>query len=234
MGAVYRIEHVRMGKVAAMKVLHRELAKDEQVVKRFRREVEIVSKLNHPNIVQTFDFGYWEGLLYLIMEYVKGDDLGALLRREGPLAVPRAFTLAVQVCSALDEAHHHGVVHRDLKPENIVCTRRRDEEHAKVLDFGLAKLRERPELGEITGAGNLIGTPYYMSPEQVRSDSVDHRTDIYSLGGTLYRMVTGHFPFDGNSPMGIMSKHLTDDVVTPSTRAPDCHIPPELDRIILR
>jgi serine/threonine protein kinase len=234
MGAVYRVEHVRMGKVAAMKVLHRELAKEDQIVKRFRREVEVVSRLNHPNIVQTFDFGSWEGLLYLIMEYVKGDDLGAIIKREGALPVPRAMSLGVQICSALDEAHHLGVMHRDLKPENIVSVRRRDEEHAKVLDFGLAKLRERPELGEITGAGHLIGTPYYMSPEQVRSENVDHRTDIYSLGGTLYRFVTGEFPFEGNSPMGIMSKHLTDELVPPSERAPDLHIPPEVDRIILR
>jgi serine/threonine-protein kinase len=234
MGAVYRVEHVRMGKVAAMKVLHRELAKEDQIVKRFRREVEVVSRLNHPNIVQTFDFGSWEGLLYLIMEFVKGEDLGAIIKREGPLPVPRAIALGVQICSALDEAHHLGVMHRDLKPENIVCVRRRDEEHAKVLDFGLAKLRERPGLGEITGAGNLIGTPYYMSPEQVRSEAVDHRTDIYSLGGTLYRVVTGQFPFDGNSPMGIMSKHLTDELVPPSERAPEQQIPPELDRIILR
>jgi serine/threonine protein kinase len=234
MGAVYRVEHVRMGKVAAMKVLHRELAKEDQIIKRFRREVEVVSRLNHPNIVQTFDFGSWEGLLYLIMEYVKGEDLGAMVKREGPLPLSRAIPLGMQICSALDEAHHAGVMHRDLKPENIVCVRRREEEHAKVLDFGLAKLRERPELGEITGAGNLIGTPYYMSPEQVRSENVDHRTDIYSLGGTLYRVLTGEFPFDGNSPMGIMSKHLTDDLVPPSERAPDRHIPPEIDRIILR
>jgi serine/threonine-protein kinase len=234
MGAVYRVEHVRMGKVAAMKVLHRELAKEDQIVKRFRREVEVVSRLNHPNIVQTFDFGSWEGLLYLIMEHVKGEDLGAMVKRDGPLPVPRAMALGVQICSALDEAHHAGVVHRDLKPENIVCVRRRQEEHAKVLDFGLAKLRERPELGEITGAGNLIGTPYYMSPEQVRSEGVDHRTDLYSLGATLYRVITGEFPFDGNSPMGIMSKHLTDDLVLPSERRPGLALPEEVDRVILR
>jgi eukaryotic-like serine/threonine-protein kinase len=213
MGAVYRVEHVRMGKVAAMKVLHRELAGDEQVIKRFHREVEVVSRLNHPNIVQTFDFGYWEGLLYLIMEYVKGEDLGALVKREGPVPAPRALALAVQVCSALDEAHHLGVVHRDLKPENVVRVRRRDEEHAKVLDFGLAKLRERPELGEITGAGS---------------------TDIYSLGATLYRVLTGCFPHEGTSPMGIMSKHLTDRLVPPSERAPTVPLSAEVDRVVMR
>jgi serine/threonine protein kinase len=234
MGAVYRVEHVRMGKVAAMKVLHRELAHDEQVVKRFHREVEVVSRLNHPNIVQTFDFGYWEGLLYLIMEFVKGEDLGALIKREGPLPGARALALGVQVCSALDEAHHLGVVHRDLKPENIVCVRRRDEEHAKVLDFGLAKLRERPEIGEITGGGSLVGTPYFMSPEQVRSENVDHRTDIYSLGATLYRVVTGMFPFEGNSPMAIMSKHLTERLIPPSERAPGLGLSAEVDRMVMK
>src|SRR5207247_10174634 len=135
------------------------LGKRASSVQAFRSAVGVVSRLNLPNIVQTFDFGSWEGLLYLIMEYVKGEDLGAIVKREGPLRVPRAMALGVQICSALDEAHHAGVMHRDLKPENIVCVRRRDEEHAKVLDFGLAKLRERPELGEITGAGSLIGTP---------------------------------------------------------------------------
>jgi eukaryotic-like serine/threonine-protein kinase len=234
MGAVYRVEHVRMGKIAAMKVLHRELAGDEQVMKRFQREVEVVSRLNHPNIVQTFDFGYWEGLLYLIMEFVKGEDLGAMVKREGPLTTQRALGMAVQVCSALDEAHHLGVVHRDLKPENVVCVRRRDEEHAKVLDFGLAKLRERPELGEITGAGNLVGTPYFMSPEQVRSEVVDQRTDIYSLGATLYRVLTGCFPFEGNSPMGIMSKHLTDRLIPPSERTPNLRLSTEVDRVVMR
>jgi serine/threonine protein kinase len=234
MGAVYRVEHVRMGKIAAMKVLHRELAGDEQVMKRFQREVEVVSRLNHPNIVQTFDFGYWQGLLYLIMELVKGDDLGAIVKRDGPVPTPRALALAVQVCSALDEAHHLGVVHRDLKPENVVCVRRRDEEHAKVLDFGLAKLRERPELGEITGAGHLVGTPYFMSPEQVRSEAVDQRTDIYSLGATLYRVLTGCFPFEGNSPMGIMSKHLTERLIPLAERVPHLRIAAEVDRVVMR
>jgi hypothetical protein len=234
MGAVYRVEHVRMGKVAAMKVLHRELAGDEAVVKRFHREVEVVSRLNHPNIVQTFDFGYWDGLLYLIMEYVRGEDLAAIVKREGPQPLSRALGLGIQVCSALDEAHHLGVIHRDLKPENIVCMRRRDEEHAKVLDFGLAKLRERPELGEITGAGNLVGTPYFMSPEQVKSEPIDHRTDIYSMGATLYRILTGAFPFEGNSPMGIMTKHLNDRLIPPSERAPNRTLSAEVDRVVMK
>ncbi len=262
MGAVYRVEHLRLGKVAAMKVLHRDLATDAEAVRRFRREAEAVSRLNHPNIVQTFDFGLWEGLLYLIMEYVKGDDLGAIVKRDGPLPLARALPLFAQVCSALDEAEHLGVVHRDLKPDNIVCLRRRDQEHAKVLDFGLAKLRERPgrssigpwegrasllperspspdaarsqDAGEITGTGHLVGTPYYMSPEQVRSEAVDHRSDIYSLGATLYRVVTGCHAFEGSTPVGILTKHLTDDLVPPSRRAPDRNLPPEIDRIVLR
>ncbi len=235
MGVVYRVEHVRMGKIAAMKVLHRDLAGDAHMLRRFRREVEVVSKLNHPNIVQTFDFGQWQGLLYLVMEYVKGDSLGAIVRRDGPMVLARALPLGIQICSALDEAHHAGVIHRDLKPENIVCVRRRnDGEHAKVLDFGLAKLRERTDLAEITGAGHVVGTPYYMSPEQVRSEPVDPRTDIYSLGATLYRVITGAYPFEAETPMAVLARHLNDDLVPPSRRAPDRNLPAEIDAIIGR
>jgi hypothetical protein len=234
MGAVYRVEHVRMGKLAAMKVLHRALAGQPDAVTRFNREVEAISRLNHPHIVQTFDFGTWDGQCYLIMEYVEGEDLGAILDHSGPLPMARALGLARQVCSALDEAHSAGVIHCDLKPANIVCVRRRHEEHAKVLDFGLAKLRERPDRTELTGAGNLIGTPHYMSPEQVRAGRLDHRTDIYSLGATLYRALTGEVSFTGATPIEIMARHLTDDLVPPSARAPALGLPAEVDRIILR
>lgn len=234
MGAVYRVEHVRMGKVAAMKVLHRELAGDSSAIKRFRREVEAVSRLNHPNIVQTFDFGYWQGLLYLIMEYVKGEDLGAILRSKGPMPFSRAAPLFAQVCSALDEAHHLAVIHRDMKPENIVCVRRRRDEHAKVLDFGLAKLRERSDLAEITSKGSIIGSPHYMAPEQASSEPVDARSDIYSVGATLYRVLTGAYPFEGDSALAIAGKHLNETLVPPSRRAPQLDLPPEADAIVMR
>src|SRR4029079_19012841 len=174
MGVVYRVEHLRLGKTAAMKVLNPEVAARDEMVQRFRLEARAVSKLNHPNIVQTFDFGQFEDALFLIMEFVKGDDLAAVLKREGPLPFPRAARLFVQACSALTEAHDHGIIHRDLKPENFMVQRRRDgSEYLKVLDFGLAKLRERDEVAAVTSGKQILGTPYYMAPEQVRGETLD-------------------------------------------------------------
>jgi len=234
MGVVYRVEHVRMGKTAAMKVLRRDLAHDGQAAKRFRREVEAVARLDHPNIVQTFDFGSWKGLLYLVMEYLNGEDMAAIIRRAGGLEPSRAVALFSDVCSALDEAHHQGIIHRDLKPDNIVCVNRRQGgEYVKVLDFGLAKLRERTG-ADVTGAGSLIGTPYYMAPEQVRSESVDERTDVYALGASLYRALTGSPPFKAATPMAVLSKHLTDEVEPPSERVPEAGLPLSLNHLVLK
>jgi eukaryotic-like serine/threonine-protein kinase len=236
MGVVYRVEHLHLGKTAAMKVLAPETAAKPEMIRRFRLEAQSVSKLNHPNIVQTFDFGQADGALYLVMEYIKGDDLSSLLRRDGPWSFARAARFFAQVCSGLTEAHEAGIVHRDLKPENLMVVKRREGgEHAKVLDFGLAKLRERgPTERAISSGGQVIGTPYYMAPEQVRGEDLDARADIYSLGATLYRVLTGEPPFDAPSPMSVLSKHLTDDVVPPRTRAPSRALPPDADRIVLR
>jgi serine/threonine-protein kinase len=235
MGIVYKVEHQRMGKIAAMKVLHRELAADKEVVKRFRREAEAVSKLTHPNTVQTFDFGTTEGALYLVMEYVRGEDLGAVLRRDGPLPFKRAAPIFIQICNALGEAHELGIVHRDLKPENILVSRSKDgTDHVKVLDFGLAKINEREEAAEVTGRGAIVGTPYYMSPEQIRGEVLDHRSDIYSLGAMMYRITTGEHPFHAQTPVGVLTKHLTDEVVPPRSRRPDLAIDPRIEAIILR
>jgi serine/threonine protein kinase len=235
MGVVYRVEHLQLGKIAAMKVLHADGAKDKEIVRRFRLEAQAVSQLNHQNIVQTFDFGQWDGALYLIMEYVKGEDMGAIIAREGPMPFRRAAKLFIQVCSALTEAHEAGIIHRDLKPENLMCIRRRDgSEHAKVLDFGLAKLRERDDAAAISTVGQVVGTPYYMAPEQVRAEPLDPRSDVYSLGATLYRVVTGLPPFQASSPMAVLSKHLTEEVILPTARVPDLDLPLEMDEIVAR
>jgi serine/threonine-protein kinase len=233
MGVVYRVEHLHLGKVAAMKVLAPETAQKPEMLRRFRVEAQAVSKLNHPNIVQTFDFGQAEGAFYLVMEYIRGDDLAALLRRDGAWSFERAAKLFVQVCSGLTEAHEAGIVHRDLKPENLMVVKRRDgAEHVKVLDFGLAKLRERTDGAGVSSQGQVLGTPYYMAPEQVRGEALDARADIYSLGATLYRVLTGEPPFDAPSPMSVLAKHLSDDVVPPRKRAP--MLPVDADRIVLR
>jgi serine/threonine-protein kinase len=235
MGVVYRVEHLRLGKTAAMKVLAPDTATKPEMVQRFRLEAQAVSKLSHSNIVQTFDFGQFESALYLIMEYVKGEDLAALLKREGALPFARAARIFAQACSALTEAHDHGIIHRDLKPENLMVHKRRDgSEHVKVLDFGLAKLRERDESAAVTTGKQILGTPYYMSPEQVRGERLDPRADVYSLGATLYRVLTGTAPFNAASPMGVLSKHVTDPVEPPRQRAPGLGIPPEAEEIVLR
>jgi serine/threonine-protein kinase len=235
MGVVYKIEHQRMGKIAAMKVLHRDLTSDAEVARRFRQEAQAVSRLTHPNTVQVFDFGLADGALYLVMEYVRGQDLGTLVKSEGPLPFKRAARLFHQICSALSEAHALGVIHRDLKPENILVTGTRDgHDFAKVLDFGLAKLAEREDLAEITDSGSIVGTPYYMSPEQIRGENIDARSDIYSLGALMYRVLTGEPPFRAQSPVGVLTKHLTAELVPPSTRRPELGIDPKLDALIDR
>jgi serine/threonine protein kinase len=235
MGVVYKVEHLRMGKVAAMKVLHPEYSRDPEVVERFRREAEAVSQLAHPNTVQVFDFGTASGALYLIMEYVRGPDLNTLIKRDGPMPFERVAPMLAQICAALAEAHELGIVHRDLKPENILVTRtHRGRDFVKILDFGLAKLSEHDDRPDVTDRGAIIGTPYYMSPEQIRGEAVDARTDVYALGSMMYRVLTGTYAFAAGTPMGVLTKHLTDPLQPPSQRVPELGISPRLDAIVAR
>ncbi len=220
MGVVYKAEHVHIGKIVAMKILHGDLARDRTSVKRFRREAEAVSRLSHPNTVQIFDFGSSEGMIYLVMEYLAGEDLGAVLKRDGALPAERVFKLALQVCASLEEAHRLGIVHRDLKPENVLVLPASEErpERAKVLDFGLAKLRDEGAGNTVTRAGTIVGTPYYMSPEQIQGEAVDPKNDIYSLGAMMYKALTGEPPFVASTPMAVLTKHLTGELTPPSKR----------------
>jgi eukaryotic-like serine/threonine-protein kinase len=235
MGVVYRVEHLRMGKVAAMKVLHRDLAEDPDVVERFEREAAAISKLHHPHTVQVFDFGTANGALYLIMEYVRGVDLARMLERDGPLPWSRAAPLLAQVCSALQEAHELGIVHRDLKPENVLITRTAGgRDYAKVLDFGLAKLEQRQAPSTMTDKQQIVGTPYFMSPEQIRGDDVDTRSDIYSFGALMFEVLTAQHLFDGSTAVGVLTKHLTVEPDAPSMRAPQLGIDPRVDYLCAR
>ncbi|MBV8761855.1 MAG: serine/threonine protein kinase [Deltaproteobacteria bacterium] len=235
MGVVYRVEHLRMGKIAAMKVLHRDLASDPEVISRFEREAAAVSKLHHPHTVQVFDFGTANGALYLIMEYVRGLDMAHIIQRDGPMPWSRAAPLLAQICGGLQEAHELGIVHRDLKPENVLITRTAGgRDYAKVLDFGLAKLEQRKEPTTETDRQAIVGTPYFMSPEQIRGDNVDARSDIYSFGALMFELLTGQHLFTGSTAVGVLTKHLTADPDAPSNRATKLGIDPRVDQVCLK
>lgn len=232
MGVVYRVEHVRMGKIAAMKVLHRDLAHDPEVVQRFEREAAAISRLNHPHTVQVFDFGNAQGNLYLVMELVRGLDLARVIARDGPLTWARTAPLLIQILGALTEAHELGIVHRDLKPENVLITRTtRGRDYAKVLDFGLAKLETRGAPATTTDKQSIVGTPYFMAPEQIRGDEVDVRTDIYALGCLMFEVLTGEHLYTSTTAVGVLTRHLTGEPDAPSMRAPSMGIPPAVDHL---
>ena len=234
MGTVYRVEHTQISKVMAIKLLHRELQEQPENVARFHREAESASRLNHPNTVHVFDFGRTKsGSLYLVMEHVDGDDLSKVLANEGAMPFGRVAYLCAQVAGSVADAHAAGIVHRDLKPENIVIARGRDGETAKVLDFGLAKLFEGNVETQVTSSGTIVGTPHYMSPEQIHGQELDGRSDIYAIGAIMYECVAGHPPFEAPHPVGVLSKHLSERALPPSARSP-LSVPAEADEIIMR
>jgi eukaryotic-like serine/threonine-protein kinase len=213
MGAVYKAEHIRMGKALALKVLRGDFARQPGAVARFRAEAQIVSRLSHPNTIAVFDFGEIgdaEGF-YLAMEYVPGEDLADLLAREGRIPETRAAELGAQLLGSLAEAHDAGIVHRDVKPANVMVTRtRQGEDLVKVLDFGIAKWREERGSVSETNVGAIIGTPSYLAPEQARSEPLDGRADLYAVGALLYELVSGHPPFVATNPMAVVASHLND------------------------
>ncbi|MCC7538166.1 MAG: protein kinase [Deltaproteobacteria bacterium] len=233
MGVVYRAEHVRLGKIIAVKLLHGELSRDRELVKRFKREAEAVSRLSHPNTVSVFDFGRADGLMFIAMEFIDGEDLGRIIRAAGRISFARVARICAQVCASLAEAHGAGIIHRDLKPENVLVSQSHGvPDFVKVLDFGLAKLRDTEEAAAITGQGSLVGTPYYMAPEQIRGERYDHRIDIYALGAVMYKALSGVPPYTAETPVGVLTKHLTDRLVPVSDRTPD--VPDEADAIVSR
>jgi serine/threonine protein kinase len=207
MGTVYKARQLSLDRDVAIKVLSPDLAQDPEYVERFLREAKAVARLNHTNIISGIDVGDAGGIKYLVMEYVDGSTVASLLRRGGSLDEERSLLIGQQVARALDHAYRNNLVHRDLKPENILITR---DGIAKLCDLGLAKLEDHP-----TPAGtdpvHRMGTPAYISPEQARGEaSVDIRSDLYSLGATLYHMLLGHPPFEAQTAPAVMAKHLTE------------------------
>src|SRR5688572_10806384 len=234
MGAVYLAEHPLIGKKIALKVIHRELSGNREVVQRFFQEAKAVNKIGNEHIVEIHDFGVTpEGDHFYIMEYLEGRTLASILSREQTIDVMRALHIGAQIANALAAAHACGVIHRDLKPDNIMLMPRMgDPEFVKVLDFGLAKMFAEGS-GVKTAAGVLLGTPQYMSPEACESKpGIDHRTDIYALGILLFQMMTGRLPFDGESMGEVLVKQVTQ--LPPPPRGLNPAIPPSVEQILLR
>jgi len=228
MGIVYKAKQLNLGRIVAVKVLSGSLSRDETFVRRFLQEARSAAQLNHGNIVHVNDVGEHQGIYYFVMEYVDGRNLKEILKTCEQFEIPRAVAITVQVCQALRHAHSRNVIHRDIKPENILITA---EGIVKVADLGLAKRMASDVAVGLTHAGSVLGTPYYMAPEQAKDFSrVDNRSDIYSLGVTLYKMLAGRVPFDGRSPIEVMIKAV-DGRKTP-LREIRAEVPPELERIV--
>jgi len=239
MGAVFRAEHILMKKVVALKLLHAEMGQVEDAARRFEREAQSASRLNHPHIVSVTDFGRdHTGELFLVMEFVAGKSLADVLAREGRLSLTRACRLAGQILSALEHAHEQKVIHRDLKPANVMLVRSSDSrlgETAKILDFGIAKIMESAE-GEqpLTKGLMIFGTPSTMSPEQATGQDVDSRSDLYSCGIILYEMLTGRKPFEAEDLVKLMAMQVTAPPPPFASAAPDARIPAALEAVVMR
>ena len=229
MAEVWLAEQTSLERQVAIKLLRPELMADQTYVARFKREASSAGGLNHPNIVQVHMIGEADGQHYIAQEYVKGRTLKAYLQKKGPPELAIALHIMRQVAAALKAAGEAGIVHRDIKPENIMISKKAD---VKVADFGLAQLHGTGEGVDITQDGTTLGTPLYMSPEQLNGSKVDPRSDIYSFGVTCYHMLTGRPPYDGPTAMSIAVRHLRDPVPDLAAKRPD--LPPALSDVVSR
>jgi len=226
MGKVYRAIDKKLNEEVALKLIKPEIASDKKTLERFSNELKIARKIAHKNVGRMYELMEEKETHFITMEYVPGEDLKRLIRKVGQFSAGKVIFIAKQVCEGLTEAHRLGVVHRDLKPQNIMVD---EEGNARILDFGIA----RSITGKgITGAGVMIGTPEYMSPEQAEVKEVEQRSDIYSLGVILYEMVTGRVPFEGETPLGIAMKHKSETPKDP--REINAQIPEDLSQMIMK
>jgi len=223
MGTVYKAEDLLLKRIVALKILHKKLMDNTKAIERFYTEARSAAALNHPNIVTVFDVGQMGEDYFITMEFIEGESFISFIERKKFLSIPQFIFVATHLFKALDYAHRKGVIHRDIKPHNIMLTK---DKQLKIMDFGLAIILSDYKSGE---TGIISGTPHYMSPEQIQGEKVDHRTDIYSAGATLYHLITGSPPFTGDN---IFFQHLIEPPEPPSSRRPE--IPPAIDFLILQ
>jgi len=226
-GDIYLAHDVRANTVVAIKTLHPHLARDPSIVERFRREAQTARALNDARVVRVLDEGEEQGIPFLVMEYVQGLTLAHIVREQGPLPVPVAVEYVSQVLQALEHAHQLGIVHRDIKPLNIMVT---EERQVKVMDFGIAKMVLAESVAR-SGASIVAGTPRYMSPEQIRGEAVDARSDLYSVAVTLFELLTGKPPFSGETSQVLYEQV---NVPPPSLAQLRPDIPPALSQVLDR
>jgi serine/threonine protein kinase len=227
MATVYRAYQPSINRYVAIKILPSQYAQDPNFVKRFEQEAKAIAALEHPHILPVYDFGTQEGLTYMVMRYVRGGTLSNLMGQ--PLSNERIVRLIGDMARALDYAHKQGVVHRDIKPSNILIDRNGE---ALLTDFGIAKLMEGSGATQLTGAGSVLGTPAYMSPEQAKGASVDGRSDVYSLGVVLYELLTGQQPYRAETPVAVVLKHVSEPLTPP--RTVNANVPEPLERVVIK
>src|SRR4051794_1757487 len=230
MGVVYRAKHLALDRPVALKLITPDLASEPGFRERFQRESRIAAALDHPNVITVHHAGEEDGRLFITMRLIDGEDLGALLKREGRLAPERATRIVAQVGAALDAAHRAGLVHRDVKPANVLVSGSGDDERVFLTDFGLTK-RDTSTVS-LTRTGEIVGTLDYIAPEQIRGEAVDARTDVYALGCMLFHLVTGRVPFPADMHAAKVYAHLTDEPPRVTEFAPAA--PPALDAVVAR
>jgi serine/threonine protein kinase len=230
MGVVYRAFDRELGEPVAIKTLRPDtMAGDPIALERFKQEIRLARKISHRNVVRTYDLGEVNGMYYLTMEFVEGTSLKALIQSRGRLPVPVTLTVGKQLSRALEVAHEQGVIHRDIKPQNIVVE---PNGFLKVMDFGIARLANPPKGKGLTEAGMAIGTPDYMSPEQLSGLELDLRSDLYSTGVVLFECLTGRLPFEAETPWTLIAKHIEEAPPDPRTLNKD--VPEALAQVVLR
>jgi serine/threonine-protein kinase len=235
MGQVYEAQHVNINRRFALKLLRPEIVSNPEAVARFRQEAWSASSIGHDNIIEIDDFATLpNGSVYLAMEYLHGRALSERMRAEPRMQLDESLAILLQVCSGLSAAHEKGIVHRDMKPENVYLAEKHGRVVAKILDFGIAKVSGAEGSQSLTRTGTIFGTPHYMSPEQALGRPLDHRSDIYSVGVIMYEAFTGRVPFEAESFMGILTKHITAQPSPPRELAPERDIPPEIEAVILK